>query len=305
MSQPITAPRRVARAATIALWAGGSLYLLRPEWQAASPDWVVICITPVIWAVILTLPVLSVYARRERQWVATVLLWLAALVGTVYTLNATIGRQSATRDAAVMSAEAIAKQRDALMLALDVEKHRRGEALARCGTGRVCHDSTTRLIGMHQLEIERLERQLAGLTVAAPQAGEQRVAALLSILFGADLTFAGDLVALLGPCMLGLTLELSAFAAAMYGWHPERQKLPAKANVETAENATFSAANDAAPMATHPVIDALTRAGRPVSNHELAQLMGVCDPESTKRRREVASNLREWRAGRRVMISLA
>lgn len=305
MPNRITWPRHVARATTIALWAVGSAYLLRHELQSTSPDWVVVFATPIVWGVILTLPVLSTYARRDRQWMATALLWLAALVGSVYTLNATISRQSASRDAAVIGAEATAKQRETLQLAIDVEKLRRQEALARCGTGRVCHDSTTRLIGMHQLEIERLERQLASLTVAAPQAGEQRIAALLSLVFRMDLTFAGDLVGLLAPCLLGITLEIAALASAMYGWHPERQRFPAKANVENAENATFSAANDAAPMATHPVIEALARAGRPVSNHELAQLMGVCDPESTKRRREVAGNLREWRDGRCVMISLA
>lgn len=304
MTHVTTAPRRVARAVTLALWAVGSAYLLRHEWQLSNPDWVVISATPVVWAVILALPVLSTYARRDRQWVATMLLWLAALVGSAYTLNATIGRQASNRDAAVMSAEAVAKQRETLSIAIDAEKLRRGEALARCGTGRVCHDSTTRLIGMHQLEIERLERQLAGLTVAAPNAGEQRVAALLAMITGMDLTFAADLVGLLAPCLLGLTLELAAFAAAMYGWHPTsapapvvRQHLPLLAKPETL-------ANVAANPAPHPVIDALIRAGRPVCNGELAKLMGVCDGEATKRRREVANLIRTVRQGRHVLVSL-
>lgn len=305
-----TRPRLVARAVTLALWGVGSAYLLRHEWTAASPDWVVVAATPVVWAVILALPVLSTYARHDRQWVATALLWLAALVGSAYTLNATIGRQSASRDAAVMSAEAVAKQRDLLMVALDAEKLRRADALAKCGTGRMCHESTRSLIGMHQLEIERLERQIAGLTLATPQSGEQRVAALLSMLIGIEMTFAADLVALLAPCLLGLTLELAAFAAAMYGWHPPRiaenfrnsaepvrQPLPALAKPETL-------ANVAASPAPHPVIDALIRAGRPLNNGELAKLMGVCDGEATKRRREVANLIRTQRMGRHVLVSL-
>jgi hypothetical protein len=303
MTYTTTRPRLVARAVTLALWGVGSAYLLRHEWQATSPDWVIICATPVVWAVILALPVLSTYARRDRQWVATALLWLAALVGSAYTLNATIGRQSASRDAAVMSAEAAAKQRDVLTVALDAEKLRRADALAKCGTGRLCHESTRSLIGMHQLEIERLERQIAGLTVAAPQAGEQRVAALLAMLTGLDMTFAADLVGLLAPCLLGLTLELAAFAAAMYGWHPTtpghpvRQHLPALARPETL-------ANVPAKPATHPVIEALTRAGRPLNNGELAKMMNVCDGEATKRRREVANVIRTVRQGRHVMVSL-
>jgi hypothetical protein len=308
MTHTTTRPRLVARAVTLALWAVGSAYLLRHEWQAASPDWVIICATPVVWAVILALPVLSVYARHDRQWIATALLWLAALVGSAYTLNATIGRQSASRDAAVMSAEAVAKQRDVLTVALDAEKLRRADALAKCGAGRLCHDSTRSLIGMHQLEVERLERQIAGLTLAAPQAGEQRVAALLAMLTGLDLTFAADLVGLLAPCLLGLTLELSAFAAAMYGWHPCRQRLPEPANgAGKPANGAGKPANGAgkpAKPATHPVIEALTRAGRPLSNGELARLMGVCDGEATKRRREVANVIHTVRHGRHVMVSL-
>ena len=304
MTHTITAPRRVARAATIALWAVGSAYLLRHEWQAASPDWVVICATPVVWGVILALPVLSTYARHDRMWLATALLWLAAIMGSVYTLNATIGRQAGARDAAVQSATVIEQQRAALTVALDAEKLRRQDALNRCGTGRACHESTRSLLGMHQLEIERLERQIAGLTVATPQAGEQRVAALLSLVFGLEATFAADLVALLAPCLLGLTLELSAFAAAMYGWHPGtapaqpvRQHLPAPAKPETLANVTANAA-------PHPVIDALIRAGRPLTNGELAKAMGCCDGEATKRRREVANFVNTRRAGRHVMISL-
>jgi hypothetical protein len=295
-----TRPRLVARAATVALWGVGSAYLLRHEWSAAQLDWVVICATPVVWAVVLTLPVLSTYARRDRQWVATALLWLAALSGSIYTLNATIGRQAAVRDAAVISSEAAMEQRKAIGTAIDVEKLRRAEALARCGTGRLCHESTRSLIGTHQLEIERLERQLDGLTFAAPNAGEQRVAALLALLTGMDATFAAELVALIAPTLLGLTLELSAFAAAMYGWHPTpRQALPPPAKAASPANVP------ALPAPTvHPVIDALKRAGRPLTNNELARMMAVCPGESTKRRREVANVITQRRQGRHVMVSL-
>lgn len=307
MPDTITMPRLVARAVTIALWGVGSAYLLRHEWAAASPDWVVISTTPVVWGVILALPVLSTYARHDRQWVATMLLWLAAIVGSAYTLNATIGRQASNRDAAVHSAEATAKHRDTLTLALDAEKLRRQNTLDRCGTGRVCHESTRNLIGMHQLEIERIERQIAGLTVAAPQAGEQRVAALLALLTGIDLTFAGEIVGLLAPCLLGLTLEMSAFAAAMYGWHPGKRQAPAMLSEPPlpGKRAPLPANVVELRPGKHPVIDALSRAGRPVNNGELARLMGVCQPESTKRRREVADQICEWRDGKHVMVALA
>jgi len=103
---------------------------------------------------------------------------------------------------------------------------------------------------------------------------------------------------------LGLTLELSAFAAAMYGWHPGaapvqpvRQHLPALAKPEIV-------ANVAANVAPHPVIDALIRAGRPLTNGELARMMNCCDGEATKRRREVSHVVNTRRAGRHVLVSL-
>jgi hypothetical protein len=111
MTYTITRPRTVARAATIALWAVGSAYLIRHELAAASPDPVVIASTPVVWGVVISLPILATYARQDRQWVAMALIWLAALVGSAYTLHATFGRQASARDTAVATAEHVITQR--------------------------------------------------------------------------------------------------------------------------------------------------------------------------------------------------
>lgn len=54
----------------------------------------------------------------------------------------------------------------------------------------------------------------------------------------------------------------------------------------------------------HPVIAALELAGKPLTNSELAEAMGVCGGEATKRRREVVDLIDETVAGKFVMIGL-
>jgi len=298
MTRDTARPRLVARAVTVALWAVGSAYLLRHEWHSASPDWVVMASTPIVWGVIISLPLLAAYARRERQWLATVLIWLAAIVGSAYTLNATIGRQAAERDVAVATAEEIVKQRRTVEGDIATAKANLEAARQKCGAGKVCHEASKVLIGVYERQVAAHETKLGTLTFAAPAAGEHRIAALISLVFGLDLDTVSTVVGLLAPCLFGITLELAAFAAAMYGWHPERQHLPGPANVATLANVPGKA------PATHPVIDALARAGRPLNNGELAKLMGVCDGEATKRRREVANLILTKRIGREVVVSL-
>ena len=257
--------------------------------------------TPVVWAVIISLPILASYARRDGQWVATALIWLAAIVGSLYTLNATIGRQASARDVAVASAEATVRQRDAVAADRDTATRNLEAARQRCGAGKVCHDSTKHLIALYERQIAAHNAKLEDLKPAAPTAGEHRIAALIALLTGGDLLTISEIVGLLAPCLLGLTLELSAFAAAMYGWHPTRQPLPPS---PPGKRAPLPANVVELRPSKHPVIEALEKAGRPVSNNELANLMAVCPGESTKRRREVANLLVERRVGKHCMVTL-
>jgi hypothetical protein len=54
----------------------------------------------------------------------------------------------------------------------------------------------------------------------------------------------------------------------------------------------------------HPVVRALESVNRPVTNGELARLMGVSDGEASKRWREVAHLLEVARAGKERRIAL-
>lgn len=59
----------------------------------------------------------------------------------------------------------------------------------------------------------------------------------------------------------------------------------------------------AALPAPSPVLIALRKAGRPLTNAELARALGVSEGEATKARRRVADQIIETRDGRRVLIS--
>lgn len=293
-----TRPQWVARLCTIALWSVGSAYLV---WNDKTGDPIVIYSAPVVWAVVICLPILATYARHDRQWVTACLLWVAALAGCAYTLQATIGRQAESRDVRVLSSAEIDSTRLRIERERDAAKQMLDAARARCGQGRVCHASTKETIGVYEGAVAGHEARLAALTVAAPDAGEKRIARLLEIVSGKNWS---ELVALITPCLFGLVLELATLAAAMYGWHPSRSIVENSHNPRPGQRAPLPA-NVVAFPGKHPVIEALERAGRPVNNSELARLMAVCQPESTKRRREVAGQIREWREGKHLMVALA
>lgn len=299
-----TRPQWVARACTIALWGVGSAYLYAND---RTGDPVVYYSVPVVWAVVIALPILATYARRDRQWVAAGLLWVAALAGCAYTLQATIGRQAETRDVRVLSASEIENTRNRITLDLNAARQMLEAARVKCGTGKTCHDSTRATIAVYEGAVAGHEARLERLrTTSAPNAGERRIARLLAIVSGANVS---ELVELILPCLFGLVLELATFAAAMFGWHPGPR---GPATIAITSEPPLSGKRAPLPdnvvelrPGKHPVIDALARAGRPVNNGELAKLMGVCQPESTKRRREVVGQIREWREGKNVMVALA
>lgn len=294
--------RAVARAVTLALWGVGSAYLVKTELGHPEPDYVVVVATPIVWAVVIALPILAAYARRDRQWLAAGLIWLAAAVGATYTLQGTLGRQAEARDVLVERAAELQKQRKRIERDLIAAREMLAAARAKCGQGRECLPATRATIGVYEGAVVGHETRLSRLETAAPAAGEKRIAALLSFATGADVAAASEIVGLVVPALFGLTLELAAFAVAMLGWHPQRRRFP--------ENERFPAhqASVAAPeivVGQHPVIAALRQVGRPVNNNELAALMSVCAPESSKRRKEVAHLLREIRVGKNIMVSLA
>lgn len=298
MSDHTARHRAVARAVAFALWGVGSAYLVKTELSSAAPDYVVVYSAPVVWAAIIALPILGAYARRERQWVATVFIWLAALVGSVYTMTGTLSRNAEARDLNVARSDENAKLRRQIERDLADAREMLAAARRKCGEGRECLPATKATIGVYEGAVAGHEHRLSKLDLSSPVAGERRIAALVTFATGKDLATTSEIVGLIAPALFGLTLELAAFAVAMLGWHPvpPSPPLPGKRAPLPANVVPFPA--------KHPVIAALEKAGRPVNNSELASLMAVCGGEATKRRKEVASLISVQRVGRECMISL-
>lgn len=342
------AARRVARAITAALWIVGSAYLIRSELAAPSPDPVVVVATPVIWLVVIALPILVGPAIRSRQYVAAALLIVAAMVGSAYTLSGTIARQSEARDARVARAAVEAGERRAAESA-------RTEAVAmlagaqsdlarecRSGAGKRC-SGIKATIAVYEAAVAGHDAKLASLKVESPAAGESRIAAAIAIVAGGTATDYAEAVALFLPALLGITLEIGALAAAMFGFHGSLADR--KSSRDTGQTSFPATVSDVDPRwfsghqpeppkpsgppsgpkggkrirqplpdnivslagrkSSHPVIAALHRNGGSVSsNIELAAIMGVTPGESTKRVREVADMLTCERVGKELRISL-
>lgn len=59
------------------------------------------------------------------------------------------------------------------------------------------------------------------------------------------------------------------------------------------------------PRADHPVVKALAKAGRPLTNKELAEALGVSQGYASKLRRQAGDRVVSYRRGTRVYAALA
>lgn len=270
-----TRPQWVARISTLALWAVGSAYLVKSELTAPHPDWVLLCSTPVVWAVIISLPILATYARRDGQWIAMALIWCAAIAGSVYTLQATLGRQAESRDVRVEQAQQIAADRSRLLRDLARNQGMLREAQAKCGEGRRCYDSTRATIRVYSDAVAGVEAKLSLLQPITPAAGERRIAALIAALTGADVAAVSEAVGLALPGLFGIVVELSAFALAMYGWHPARTVQPVPSVQFTAPSPAPQPPKSRHVYRKDEARSDVVQFSRPVPQTELAQRWNV------------------------------
>lgn len=217
------APRLVARGLAVLLWLIGSAYLVQAEQTADVPNLIVMLATPALWAAVIAIPVLAGHALADRQYTAALLLTLAALLGSAYTLSGTLGRQAEARDTRLAAARDADKRRTHVEAQLDeVERILAAsrERLARecsTGAGRNCSGIQT-VIGLSETAATTHRSELARLGRSAPDAGERRIAAALSAITGRSEPDMRETVALFLPALFGLLLEIAALALAMYGW---------------------------------------------------------------------------------------
>jgi hypothetical protein len=221
-------PRYTARALAVLLWIAGSAYLVRNELSMPNPDWVVIATMPLIWAAVIALPILAHHAWKQAEYTACLLLTLAAVVGSCFTLQGTIARQSEARDGKVAEAQASNFKRSELLEELgraqrrldDANRYADAERTTTCGPR--CKDWERRAVEV-KAYIDQTTAAIAALGADKPVAsGEKRVAAAIGLLpfVTASQEKVEAAVALFLPSLFGLFLELAALASAFFGWRP-------------------------------------------------------------------------------------
>lgn len=152
-----------------------------------------------------------------------------------------------------------------------------------------------------------LVARLADMKPAQVQnAGLKHAAAVLAILpfTGAPEAIEKNL-ALLLPFARALFLEVGTIVFFSIGFGTVAQDKRAKATtIEHKPFVTYQLpARLPAPTEEQMVLDALDRAGRPVSNEELASLLSCSEGEASRRVSSMRTVLRKERDGRRVAIS--
>lgn len=310
MHKSTSAARWVARAITAAMWVIGSAYLIKSELSSATPDVVVIAATPVLWLVVITLPILVGPALASRQYIAAVLLAVAALFGSAYTLSGTLSRQSEARDARVAQARVEADTRadfEAAKAEAQAMLDRARSDLAtecRSGAGTRCK-GVKATIAVYEAAVAGHDAKLATLKIESPAAGESRVAAALSVVFGGAAIDYADGVALFLPALLGITLEIGALAAAMFGFH----SVPDVATVSAPSDTVSASDYTTVPSVSDRELEELRRILRgrsQLTNDEVAALMRVTKSEASKRvaKAVAAGFVTKHRVGREVAISM-
>lgn len=299
-------PRYTARTLAVMLWIAGSSYLVRNELAMPTPDWVVIATMPLIWAAVIALPILAHHAWTQRELTACLLLSVAAIVGSAFTLQGTIARQSEARDGKVAEAQASNFKRSELLEELgraqkrldDANKYADMERTTTCGPR--CKDWERRAVEV-KAYIDQTTAAIATLGADKPVAsGEKRVAAAIGLLpfVTASQEKVEAAVALFLPSLFGLFLELAALASAFFGWRPMGSHL-AVVKAQDAEVGTHG--RDVATRGQSSVTGDPELAG--VSDTELQRLRnwyflrdqddGQPEPPKTKKRKSKKAKRRE------------
>lgn len=214
-----------ARYITLILWVIGSFYLMAFEWKKSPFDFVIFISTPVVWAVIISLPVMSIYAWKNRRYVASILIGLSAIVGSLYTATNTISRQAIMRDSGIINQDRDAKHRTELEKSLTKNQKMLDEELRlkrnKCDTNNKFDcDQIEASITVYEKAVKSDKADLAALgKPTSLLAGEERLATFLAWFREAPEHEMKTFVALVYPAIFGVFVELAALAVAMFGWH--------------------------------------------------------------------------------------
>lgn len=241
------------------------------------------------------LPVFMEAARKVKAWGLVVALGVAFTAFLVYSLPATTGRTGEIKQAKVADAAAVARIRDDLQRTSVTLEWARKDMIEDCGSGegKRCRAKRNTVQALDD-RAGKLRSELAAGEKAAP--GDLGAEAWAWASFG---TVAPETVRKGGVIAFALGLDVAIWSLIWLATTILSRSVSV-AQLPTIAERFPVPAND-----THPVIEALERAGGSVdSNRQLAQLMRVTDGESSKRVAEVVDRLEIVRDGKQTRIAL-
>lgn len=218
----------VSRYISASMWFIGSLILIRLELSKQNWDGVIIISTPIVWAIVIAMPVLATYAFRERKYLAATLLAFTSLIGIAYTLQATVSRQAINRENTVKYSVENDESRKRVKGLLDAANAMLQEEYElkkdKCDSNPKYNcNQINKSIEIYEAAVRDRKRELKDLgNPNSPLAGEHLLAEFIIILTGKSEADAQWLSATLILVLFGLLCELIAFSSAIYGFHDLR-----------------------------------------------------------------------------------
>jgi hypothetical protein len=256
----------------------------------------------------------AVRAGGWNGWLTAIGFGILFLAGSGLVIYQSLGRQAEAAGNKVASAEhrnaliaSKLQQRDKALQDLDDHKQRiaaevagwpnaKGKATKTPGCGPDCR-GFERQRDTAQALIDRLEREIADLgpqVEVVPELREVQVLRTMFFEFGSIVAFAFG---------FGHRQTKRTFSASFSDSFSEENEEPTPPRGPKKKTKPDRLPANVIQF-KHPVVRVLENVGHPVTNGELARLMGVSDGEASKRWREVAHLLEVARAGKERRIAL-
>ena len=296
-------------------------------------------------AVMIPLVALTVFAghlffkaAHSRRALGAIGFIALSVLGSGLTLYFSTGQQakvSGARAATAATAAATKARLIAERLHIISERQRAQEMLKKVtiqmtnecsgGRGNKCRGKETSVnvytaaVRGHSADLADIDAKISKLRPPAVlNARSARMAAMLAV-FSADEEAARKwykkIFAMFENFMMASFLEGWSIIGFGYAFGGKTRRRPAPSASDTAQSSYPAGDKPAPPPPTnggsrstvvdHPVISALRQADQPVSNQELARLMGVSEGEATKKRREIENFLTVGWNGRERRIAIA
>lgn len=258
----------------------------------------------------------------SRHHVAAGALVVASALGSFLTIYNGIGSRAEVRNVKVAAVELSTSERT--RIEADLAKTTRLVAEAETWVGAECKsgrgtkcEGVTFVLNQRKASQASLQGQLKTVGPIAPAEPKAAQAGLLAGLMGYNAATVQSIASALEPVAAPLFFEVLAILLFVVGLgHKPVARFPTIADTRQTSFHNEPAATDCPTPPTnggtrqsnvvqlHPVVEALQRAGNPVSNRDLAHLMNVSDGESSKRWQEVRDQLDIGREGKELRISL-